>query len=71
MKKWNFDLYAIKNETKDDIEYWNFFTDNWVKGPQFNMDCVQPQWTAENQLKGNKGKLVKINIIAKEIKSGK
>lgn len=65
---YKFMLYAVRRYVSWNkrIEYWNFSTDQWVMESEFDTDCMDKSWVAENKAKEYNAELVPIRVIIKE-----
>lgn len=61
----NFKLYAVRRINWDKkVQYWNFWTEYWTD--EFDSDCINKQFVAENIAKDYNTELVSLNVFVKE-----
>ena len=65
---YKFMLYAVRRYVSWNkrVEYWNFWTDQWVMESEFDTDCMDHSWVAENKAKEYNAELVPIMVAIKE-----
>ena len=68
MLDYNFMLYAVKRYVSWNkrVEYWNFWTDQWVMESEFDTQCMDKSWVAEDKAKEYNAELVPIRVSIKE-----
>ena len=68
MNKWKVERYGVKNiNFMHEVEYWNFFLDQWVPENEVNDDCCTVHSAAHEFVSGNPGEIVKMEITIKEV----
>lgn len=68
MNKWKTILYGVKNiNLKHEVEYWNFFLDQWVSENEVDDDCCTAYLAAHEFTSGNPGEIVNMEITIKEV----
>lgn len=61
----NFKLYAVRRVNWDKkVQYWNFWTEHWTD--EFDADCMNKKFVAENTAKECNTELVPLDVSAKE-----
>lgn len=67
MDKWTIERYAVKNVNwKHEVEYWNFFLDEWVSESEVNDDCVNNHFACSDFIRGNPGEIVEMKVTIEE-----